>query len=61
MDVIERILLKEDWVIYAMIHEHIHVANLGTVKVVTRRHMWFSRELGGGKLSTEVSRHSDRF
>ena len=47
--------------IYAMIHEHIHVVNLGTVKVVTRRHMWFSRELGGGKLSTEVSRHSDRF
>jgi hypothetical protein len=23
-------------VIYAMIHEHIHVVNLGTVKVVTR-------------------------
>jgi hypothetical protein len=48
-------------VIYAMIHEDIHVVNPGTVKVITCRHMWFSRELGGGQLSTEVSRHSDIF
>ena len=39
-----------------MIHEYRHVVNPGSVKIVPCRHIWFSRELGGGTLSTEVNR-----